>query len=86
MKTWNGDSPDSLAPYWHDLRTKERMFSNRENVEFYIMVWGAISLYGVSVTMAMDGRQNSIKYVDVLRNLLLPFRSEVFGEGYSWSF
>ena len=48
------------------------------------MVWGAISLYGVSPLIYMEGKQDSIKYVDVLSNGLLPFASEVFGEGQRW--
>ena len=45
------------------------------------MVRGAISLYEVTPPKYMEGRQDSINYVDVLRNGLLPFASEVFGEG-----
>ncbi|CDF33332.1 unnamed protein product [Chondrus crispus] len=85
-KKFNGDGPDGFASYWHDLRTKERIFSKRQNGGFSVMVWGAISLYGVSPIVFMDGRQDSTKYVDVLRHGLLPFSSEVFGEGQGWVF
>ena len=50
------------------------------------MIWGAISLYGVSPLIFMDGRQDSSKYCQVLRDGLLPFASGVFGEGQKWSF
>ncbi|CDF33089.1 unnamed protein product [Chondrus crispus] len=60
------------------------MFSKRQNGGFSVMVWGAISLYGVSPLIFMDGREDSIKYVGVIRSGLLPFASEVFGEAQRW--
>ena len=47
-KKFNGDGPDGLACYWHDLRSKERIFCKRQNGEISVVIWGAISLYGVS--------------------------------------
>ena len=48
------------------------------------MVWMAISLYGVLPLIYMECTQDSINYVDVLGNGLLPFASEVLGEGQRW--
>ena len=50
------------------------------------MIWGPISLYGVSPLIFMDGRQDSTKYCEVLRDGLLLFAAEVFGEGHNWCF
>lgn len=44
------------------------------------MIWGAISLYGVSPLDFMEGRQDCTKHCDVLRDSLMPFTTEVFGE------
>ncbi|CDF36453.1 unnamed protein product [Chondrus crispus] len=85
-KKFNGDGPDGFASYWHDLRTTERIFSKRQNGGFSVMVWGAVSLYGVSSMMFIDGKQDSKKYVDILRHGLLPFAAEVFGEEQRWFF
>ena len=43
-----------------------------------IMIWRAISLYGVSPLIFMDGRQDRSKYYEVLRDGIIPFAADVF--------
>lgn len=50
------------------------------------MISGAIRLSGVLPLVFMEGPQDSSEYCDVLSTGLLPFASEVFGEGRGWSF
>ena len=45
------------------------------------MIWGAISLYGVSSLIFMDGRQDSTKFCECLRDGLVPFGAEVLSVG-----
>ena len=60
-KKFKGDGPDGLGCYWHDPRSKEHIFSKRQNGGFSVMIWGAISLYWVSPLIYMEGRKDSIK-------------------------
>ena len=85
-KKFDRDGPDGLACYWHDLRTKERIFSKQQMGRFSVMIWGAICLYGVSPLVFIDGRQDSNRYCQVLTDRLLPFAAEVFGEGQTGAF
>lgn len=85
-KKFHGDGPYGLASYWHDLRTEEGIHSKRQKGGFSVMIWGAISLYGVSPLVFMDNSQESSKYCQVLTEGLLPFAAEVFGEGQNWCF
>lgn len=67
-----------MASYWHDLSTKERIFFKRQMGGVSIMIWRAISLYGVSPLIFMDGRQDRSKYYEVLRDGIIPFAADVF--------
>lgn len=44
------------------------------------MVWGALSLYGVSERIVLNGGQDPKAYVDTLEQGLLPFAADIFGE------
>ena len=41
-KKLNPDRPDSLRPYWHDLRSTEKIFSRRQAGRGGCMIWTAI--------------------------------------------
>ncbi|CDF35348.1 unnamed protein product [Chondrus crispus] len=83
-KKFNLDGPDENACYWHDLRKNERFFSKKQNGGATVMVWGAISPYGVSPLVFLNGNQNSGKYCETLDKALLPFAAEMYGEMENW--
>ncbi|CDF35190.1 unnamed protein product [Chondrus crispus] len=82
-KKFNLDGPDGLACYWHDLRRKEQVFSTRHQGES-LMLWGAISCYGPSHLVRVDGNIDCTLYCEVLEEDRLPFAADTFGE--EWTF
>ena len=83
-KKFNLDGPDGLASYWHDLRGEEKVFSTRHQGGASLMLWGAISFYGTSHLVRIDGNMDSTLYCSVLEEDLLPFAAENLGE--EWTF
>lgn len=83
-KKFNLDGPDGFAFYWHDLRGEEQSFSTRQQGGESVMLWGAMSYYGLSNLCVVRGNQDSAKYCKVLQRGLLPFAAETLGE--RWTF
>ena len=79
-KKFNLDGPDGLASYWHALRREEKVFSTRHHGGASLMIWGAISCYGTSHLVRVEGNMDSKQYCSVLEEDLLPFAAETFGE------
>lgn len=51
-----------------------------------LIIWAAISFYGVSEIMILVGRQDANRYCDNLDKGLLPFEAKFYGEPTSWVF
>lgn len=81
-KKFNLDGPDGFAYYWHDMRKEERVMSKRQKGGGGVMVWGAFSEKGVSKLAVLVGNQDSKKYVETLKNYLLPYSQTVCGTGW----
>lgn len=79
-KKFNLDGPDGLAHYWHDLRKEERIFSAKQSGGESVMIWGAMSFYGLSHIRVVKDTMNSAKYCKVLEEFLFPFAAETLGE------
>lgn len=50
-----------------------------------ILVWVAISIHGTTNLQIIEGSMNQLKYIDVLKNNLIPQTREWFGEK-PWKF
>ncbi len=75
-KKFNLDGPDCFAYYWHDIRQDERYFSKRRYGGGSVMVWDAMSYYGLSSLCVIQERMNSEDYCNILTRSLLPFPLE----------
>jgi len=82
-KKFNLDGPDGLSYYWHDIRKEEKIFSKRQQGGDSLMLWGAISYFGLSDLRVVKGNMDSIQYCEVLEENL-DFSSGHTGE--SWIF
>ena len=81
---FNLDGPDGVACYWHDLREKRETFFTRNQAGELVMIWGAISYYGLSNLEGINTNMNSTGYCNILQRSLLPFAAETLGE--VWTF
>jgi len=81
-KRFNLDGPDGLSYYWHDLRQTPEIFSKRQQGGASVMVWGAISYYGLCDLMDIKVTLDSKGYCEVLEECLLPFVAETTGENW----
>ena len=83
-KKFNFDWPDRLAYYWHYIRREKQFFEKRQQGGESVMIWCAISYYGVGERAILDGTQNSAAYCKTLEDNVLPFAAETLGE--TWTF
>lgn len=67
-KKFNLDGPDGFNYYFHDLRKEEKIMSRRHSSLHSVMVWGAISYYGAIDIVFLQGKQNSKKYLQLLKD------------------
>ncbi|GBL79290.1 hypothetical protein AVEN_92503-1 [Araneus ventricosus] len=82
MKKWNLDGPGGNIKYWHDLRKEPRSFFSRQSGGGSVMVWAAFSFNGQVGLAFLDGRQNSPKYIETLKNHLMPFAENIGGRNW----
>ncbi len=75
-KKFNLDGPDGFSMYWDDLRKEEKYFTTRQNGGRGFMLWGAMSWYGLSSLVVVNGSINSEQYCSILEAGLLPFVEE----------
>ncbi len=61
---------------WHDLRKEEKYFSHVEMEGRSVILWGAMSWYGLSSLVVVNGSNNSERYCAILEASLLPFLEE----------
>lgn len=73
-KKFNLDGADGYCYYYHDLRKEEQFISRRQHGGGSVMLWGSISYKGVVELSVMEGRQDSKKYLDILKNAKLKIR------------
>ena len=57
--TFKLDGPDVLAYYWHDIRREKQFFEKSGQGGESVMLWGAVSYYGVGELEILDGTQKS---------------------------
>lgn len=77
-KKFNLDGPDGFHYYYHDLRKEEVILSRNHSRTGGVMVWGAISYYGVIDLVTTKGIMNAESYKTILENTI-PKVSELFG-------
>ena len=63
---------------------KKQFFEKRQRGSESVMIWGAISYYGVGELAVLDGTQNSAAYCKTLEDNLLPFSAETLR--VTWTF
>lgn len=76
-KKFNLDGPDGCQYYWHDLRNEREKYSCNVAGGGSVMIWGGFSYYGKSEIAFLEGRQNSAKYVQTLKQYLVPAIEEL---------
>lgn len=74
-KKFNLDGPDGMHNFWYQPGMPRKTFFRRHSAAGCVMVWGAFSAYGKSNIVIIDGRLSSLKYIEVLRENLLPLMS-----------
>lgn len=83
-KKFNLDGPYGFAYYWHDLRTKEKIFSKRQSGGGSVMVWAAIGYQNKSDLTFIDTRMNAVAYQRMIK-LHLPHYGNDWA-GPRWKF
>ncbi|KAF0727040.1 hypothetical protein Ae201684P_015816 [Aphanomyces euteiches] len=73
----NLDGPDGCQYYWHDIRREPEKFSKRVLGGGSVVVWAAVAANGKSKIAILEGKQDSSKYIETLKEFLLPFVEEV---------
>lgn len=76
-KKFNLDGPDGYRYYWHDLRKDPELCTKRVSGGGSVYIWAAFNKYGKSKLVFLQGRQESNKYIERLRQNLSPFITQV---------
>ena len=71
-KKFNLDGPDGIRRFWCEPGMPRKSFYRRHSAAGSVMVWGAFSSFGKSNIVILDGRLSSTKYIEILRDNLLP--------------
>ena len=72
-KKWNLDRADGCQHYWHDFRKEPRFFKSRQFGGGFLMTRAAFNAYKKLTIVFVDGRIDSVKYVEMLKQNLTPF-------------
>lgn len=70
-KKFNFDGPDGWQYYWHDFRKEPESFFSRVQGGGSVMVWAGVSAAGKTEIAVLEGRQNSDKYIETLKDYML---------------
>ena len=70
---------NNCANNWHDVRGPQKTFFIRNFGGGSVIVWAAISSRGSSELVFLEGKQNSLKYVETLDQYLFPL-CDKFGD------
>ena len=81
-KKFNLYGPDGYSHYWHDLRKEERIFSKRHSCHKSLMIWIGFSSKGKTEIAYLSGRANSTRYVETLKDCLLPAALRLAGKNW----
>jgi transposase len=71
-KKFNLDGPDGNEKYYHDVRKKEMDVTSRQAGGGSVMFWAGFGRNGKTPIVAINGKQNALKYQETLRLNLLP--------------
>lgn len=77
-KRFNLDGPDGYNYYFHDVRKEEVFLSRHHSREGGVMVWGAITYYGVAKLVFVDQKMTGIHYKTMLESAFEDLK-EMFG-------
>jgi len=83
-KKFNLDGPDGWMYYWHDIRKAEQGKMSRQMGGGSCMVWAAFGYNGFTDIAFIDGKLNSEKYADILKEYLLPIAKNIGGHNYKF--
>ncbi|DAZ98624.1 TPA: hypothetical protein N0F65_000819 [Lagenidium giganteum] len=72
-KKFNLDGPDGVQCYWAATRMPQQAYSTRVASGGSVQVWAAMTKYGTTELMILEGRQNAATYIQTLTTHLLPF-------------
>ena len=81
-KKWNLDGPDGFCHYWRDLRKEPRLLSRRNFGGGSLMVWAAFNVKETLELAFPSTRINSLEYMTLLENHLLPFLDKHHGTDF----
>ena len=81
-KCFNLDGSDGLHYYWHDLWKMLKQFITRQQGSGSVMVWVAFSFNGKTDLCYCPSKVNSLVYLQIVEQNLLPFASASLPDGF----
>ena len=75
-KKWNLDGPDGCKFYWRNAKQAEECCRKRQFGGGSLMTWAAFSFTTKSKLVFIDGRMDSAKYIQMIKDDMLPLLKE----------
>ena len=83
-KKFNLDGPDGYNYYFHNLRKEKRFLNRNHSCVSAVIVWGAISYYGICELQFVSSKMNATTYKGVIEKAFQHF-DNIFGP-IPWTF
>ena len=81
-KIFNLDGPDEFQYYFHDTRKETMSAMRRQMGGKSVMVWVGIGYFGKTSIKFIDGRMNSVRYINLIEEQINNHAERISGTDY----
>ena len=78
-KIFNLDGPDRFQYYFHDTRKETMSAIRRQMEEGSAMVWAGIGYFGKTSIKFINGRMNSVRYINLIKEQIHNHAERISG-------
>lgn len=83
-KIFHLDGPDAFQYYFHDISKETMSAIRRQMGGGSVMVWAEIGYFGKTCIKFIDGRMNSVRYINLINEQINNHAERVSGPDYTF--
>ena len=81
-KRFNLDGPDGFQYYFHDIRKETISAIRRQMGGGSVMIWTGIGYFGKISIKFINGRMNSVRYINLIKEQINNHAGRISGTDY----